>query len=326
MADYILTLPTDVTGGSFTLTVGADTTDAITIPATADDIQTAINLLDGEEAATVSGEPNGPFIISNTTVAPTADGTGLEGGSTDITVIENSVEEPPATNEENPPVTNPDLTGNNNYDALNTAKGKLIRKALGGIILAAPIESEVPEKLMADAEGNFVDLKSMGYNCIGWVSKGDGINFARETEQAEVESFGAQEPTRVDITKDVTSSTFKCQETNKQVMEMYYNLSLDGVTMDENGEFAFNNERNPSVIPRRMIYIAKDGNGDDAKYIAKIMPRAILSEAQEQAWTPETELNYGLTMKATQDDDLGYSVRHVFAGPGFLKLKEDMGF
>lgn len=212
------------------------------------------------------------------------------------------------------------------FDALQSAKGKLIRKALGGFVLVADMDTDIPEKLMADAAGNLVDLKALGYTPLGWLTKGDGINFSRDTEQQETESFGALEPTRVDFTKDTTSAAFRCQETNKQTLSLYYNKDLDSVTFDKNGELSFDQDRQPATIYRRAIYIAKDGNGDDAKYIAKVMPRAILAEVQEQAWSPESELSYGLTLKATQDEEAGFAVRHIFAGPGFAKLAGDMGF
>lgn len=211
------------------------------------------------------------------------------------------------------------------FEDLREAKGALIRKALGGFIVVAPMDVEVPDKFV-DVDGGLIDLKALGYQKLGWLTKGDGINFSRDVEQQETESFGALEPTRIDFTKDVTSAAFRCQETNKQVLEMYYNLDLSGVTADANNEFSFENEAQPSTIYRRMIYIAKDGNGDDAKYIIKTMPKAIVSEVQEQAWSSESELSYGLTVKATSDDDLGFSVRHSFGGPGFGALLADMGF
>ena len=211
------------------------------------------------------------------------------------------------------------------FEDLREAKGALIRKALGGFIVVAPMDVDVPDKFV-DVDGGLIDLKALGYQKLGWLTKGDGINFSRDVEQQETESFGALEPTRIDFTKDVTSAAFRCQETNKQVLEMYYNLDLSGVTADANNEFSFENEAQPSTIYRRMIYIAKDGNGDDAKYIIKTMPKAIVSEVQEQAWSSESELSYGLTVKATSDDDLGFSVRHSFGGPGFGALLEDMGF
>lgn len=211
------------------------------------------------------------------------------------------------------------------FEDVRGAQSHLILKALGGFIVSAPMSVAMPEKF-TDESGDLIDLKAAGFEPLGWLTKGDGINFSRETESQETESYGALEPTRVDFTKDVTSAAFRMQETNKQVLEMYYNTDLSGVTADASGEFSFTNDAQPSTIYRRMIHIGKDGNGDNAKYIIKAMPRAVLSEVQEQGWTPESELSYGLTVKATTDDDLGYSVRHAFAGPGIKNIAADMGF
>ena len=205
------------------------------------------------------------------------------------------------------------------------AQSHLILKALGGFIAVAPMSVPMPEKF-TDASGDLIDLKAAGFSAVGWLTKGDGINFSRETDQQETESFGALEPTRVDFTKDVTSAAFRMQETNKQTLELYYNTDLDNIVVDESGEFSFVNDSQPSTIYRRAIYVGKDGNGDDTKYLIKAMPRAILAEIQEQGWNPEAELSYGLTMKATTDPELNYSVRHAFAGPGMKKIVDDMGF
>lgn len=211
------------------------------------------------------------------------------------------------------------------FEDVRGAQSHLILKALGGFIVSAPMSVEMPTTF-TDETGALVDLKAAGFEALGWLTKGDGINFSRETENQETESYGALEPTRVDFTKDVTSAAFRMQETNKQVLEMYYNTDLSDVVVGENGEFSFTNDAQPSTIYRRLIYIAKDGNGDNAKYIIKAMPRAVLSEVQEQAWSAESELSYGLTVKATTDDTLDYSVRHAFAGPGIKAIAADMGF
>lgn len=205
------------------------------------------------------------------------------------------------------------------------AQSHLILKALGGFIAVAPMDTPMPEAFTTEG-GELIDLKAAGFTPLGWLTKGDGINFSRDTEQQEVESFGALEPTRVDFTKDVTSAAFRMQETNKKVLELYYNTDLSSVKPDANGEFSFTNDPQPSTIYRRMIYIAKDGNGANAKYIIKAMPRAVISEVQEQSWSSESELSYGLTVKATTDPELNYAVRHAFAGPGFKTISADMGF
>lgn len=211
------------------------------------------------------------------------------------------------------------------FEDVRGAQSHLILKALGGFIVSAPMSVEMPTSF-TDESGELIDLKAAGFEALGWLTKGDGINFSRETENQETESYGALEPTRVDFTKDVTSAAFRMQETNKQVLEMYYNTDLSDVVVGDNGEFSFVNDAQPSTIYRRLIYIAKDGNGDNAKYIIKAMPRAVLSEVQEQSWSAESELSYGLTVKATTDDKLDYSVRHAFAGPGIKAITSDMGF
>ncbi|MDD2326425.1 MAG: hypothetical protein PHW63_10610, partial [Alphaproteobacteria bacterium] len=188
------------------------------------------------------------------------------------------------------------------FEALRKAQGSLIRKALSGMILVAPMSVPVPTKIMADPQGNLIDFAAAGFKPVGWVTKGDGINFSRETETSEVESFGAQEPTRIDIVKDTTSAAFTCQETNRQVLEMFYGKDLSALTMDANGEFSFTPDASPETIYRRVIYLAKDGNGAYTKIIAKIMPKAMVSETGEQAWSSESELAYGLTIRASQDD------------------------
>lgn len=212
-----------------------------------------------------------------------------------------------------------------NFDDLNKAKASLIRKAQGGFILTAPMDVEVPEKVMS-APNEFVDFADLGYDPLGYLSKSDGITFGREVETSETESFGVQEPTRIDITSDATSASFVCQETNKTVLELYHGVDLDGAAVDENGELVFENENTPAMVYRRFIYVAKDGNGDDAIYITKVMPRGALIDPQEQAWSNEDALAYGMSVNATRDEELGFAVRHHFSGPGFQKLLANMGF
>lgn len=211
------------------------------------------------------------------------------------------------------------------FDALNEVKANLIRKAKGGFILTAPLDTEVPEKIM-ETKTDLVDFKTLGFTPLGWLSKSDGVTFNREVETSEVESFGASEPTRVDITSDSTSAAFVCQETNKAVLELFHNQDLSKVKADENGEVVFAQERTPDTVYRRFIHIAKDGNGDNAIYIAKVMPRGTIVDPQEQAWSNEDELKYGMSVSATSDQELGFAVRHHFGGPGWIKLLKAMGF
>ncbi|WIC89661.1 major tail protein [Rhodococcus phage Apiary] len=213
------------------------------------------------------------------------------------------------------------------FSALAKRQGELIRKPLAGIIAVADMETELLAdfKLTSGATSDLVALDD--YDQLGWISKSDGLTFSSDTETSDVESWGALEPTRSDITKDVTSAQFTCQETNKKVLEMYYNVDLSAVQGDSvTSEVAFNSSTEPSTTYRRMIFLSKDGAGTNEIYIAKIMPRASVTAKADQTWNSEDALTYGMTVTAKMDSTLGYAVRHHFAGPGWAKQLVKMGF
>lgn len=317
---YSFKLPASVSGGTWTITAGGETTEGIQHNAAATAVKSAIEALSPFSSVSVEGPEGGPYKVTFD-----ADPGEVSTSGKSLTVAAGRSKRVMHRKLEDKKTIQ--KAAKDSYDQLRKVQGSLIRKALGGFILVGGMDVDVPEKFFLDKNGTFVNLAAYGYECVGHISKGDGINFSRETEQSEVESFGESEPTRIDITKDATSAVFRCQETNKVVMEMFFGKDLSDVTVDpETGELSFVNDRQPSTKYRRVIYIAKDGNGTEAKYLIKVMPRATVSEAQEQSWSNESELSYGMTLKATADDELGYSIRHVFGGPGFQDLYEKMGF
>lgn len=213
------------------------------------------------------------------------------------------------------------------FSALAQRQGELIRKPLAGILATAEstVELDVDFALTTGVGATLVDLAE--WDQLGWVSKSDGVTFSAETETSDVESWGALEPTRSDITKDVTSAQFTCQETNKKVLEMYYNVDLSAVQGDSvTSEVAFNQSTEPDTIYRRMLFLSKDGSGAREVYIAKVMPKTNVSAKADQTWNAEDALTYGMTITAKVDDDLGYAVRHHFAGPGWAAQLVKMGF
>lgn len=212
------------------------------------------------------------------------------------------------------------------FEVIAERKTELIRKALGGIIAVAPQSVALPAALTTGAAADLNALPT-GYSQLGWVTKGDGITFATETETSDVESWGALEPTRSDIISDSTSAQFTCQETNRAVLEMRNNLDLSAVVPDATtGEITFNKVSVPQTIYRRMIFLAYDGPPAGRIYIAKIMPRANLTEAGDETWNSESELSYPLTVSAKLDSTAGFAVRIVFGGPGWQALLSETGF
>lgn len=214
------------------------------------------------------------------------------------------------------------------FAALAKRQGELIRKPLAGIIAVANEDFVLPPAfLLTETASATLLALDEDWEQLGWVSKSDGLTFSADTETSDVESWGALEPTRSDITRDVTSAQFTCQETNKKVLEMYYNVDLSAaVPTPLTGEIAFNQATEPATTYRRMLFLSKDGAGTKEIYIAKLMPRANVSAKSDQNWNSEDALTYGMTVQAKVDDDAGYAVRHLFGGPGWKDNLVKMGF
>lgn len=70
------------------------------------------------------------------------------------------------------------------FDTQRNAKSNLILKALGGFIAIADMDTPMPEKFTTTG-GDLIDLKAAGFTSLGWLTKSDGINFSRETEQQD---------------------------------------------------------------------------------------------------------------------------------------------
>lgn len=217
------------------------------------------------------------------------------------------------------------------FKALAKRQAELILKPQAGLIAVASEDTVLaPDfKLTTGGlSGAPITLTELtDYEQLGWVSKNDGFTFSSDTETEDVESFGSVEPTRTDIVRDVTTAQFTPQETNRIVLEMYYNVDLSALTPDNGtGEVGFNQAVEPSTTYRRMIFLSKDGKAGSEIYMAKIMPRASVTAKADQQHGAGAELSYGMTVTAKVDDELGYSVRNVFAGPGWAKQLVKMGF
>ena len=202
---------------------------------------------------------------------------------------------------------------------------ELIRKVQAAAIFLAAPGTEVPTKFTTGASP-VLDALPVAYNPVGLVTKDDAYTWSRAVDMAETTSHGYVDPTRRDITSNVSSLAFTAQETSRPVLESYHNLDLSGVTADATtGEFTFADPLQAQTRYPRLIGIGRDGIGASAIYIIRIMPRAILSEPGDQNWSDTAELGYPMTFTATPDTALGYSMRYVFGGPGWKALLTKMG-
>lgn len=206
--------------------------------------------------------------------------------------------------------------------AIKDAKTGNIRKVLDAVVCVAPMSAAVPTSFTT---AGVLQSLPAEYRTIGYVSKDDGYTWSRDTDMSEVTSHGSVEPTRRDITSDVSGLQMTAQETSRLTLELSNNVDLSAAAIT-GGELAYSRAVSPSTTYRRVIAIGQDGTGPDAFYVINILPRAMISEYGEITWSDEDELMYPLTWSATVDQDLGYSFRQVLAGPGFTARAEDMGF
>ena len=212
------------------------------------------------------------------------------------------------------------------FTTLQKRQQQLIRKALNGSIWVAADDATVPTSLTTGASSDPAALPT-GYEDVGYITKDDGATWARDQDTSDTTSWGAFEPTRRDITSDVTTLAFTMQETKKVSLELAYGVDLSGVEGDATtGEVAFNQATSASTIYRRFLAIFADGVGADAVYIGRFCPRMAITSVDEQQWTDGQELRYGVTATAFVDPTLGYSVRHLFGGPGWKAQLEAAGF
>ncbi len=212
------------------------------------------------------------------------------------------------------------------YAALKNKQNELIRKALEGSIFLAPYSAALPTQLTSGASADLVELPD-GYDDIGWVDKSDGATWSRSVDTSDTESWGAVEPTRRDITKQTDGLKFTAQETKRSTIELYEGVDLSSVTPDATtGEVKFSRPARPSTRNFRAFGLMVDGVGPNTIYVAKLLPKAMVTDTGDQKWTGEDVAGFEVTMTALYDETAGTSMSFFFGGPGWKALLDDMGF
>lgn len=156
-----------------------------------------------------------------------------------------------------------------------------------------------------------------GYESLGLTTKGDGASWTRDTENSDTTSHGFAQPTRRDITSDVSGLTVTAQESKKIVMELFYGQEIVAQTSVEGNGIYWDKATRPSPRYVRLLGVAKDGAGDQAVYCARWLPRASMTEGAEQVWSDADASTYPLTFTGFYDSQSGTAFREMWGGPGF---------
>ena len=202
---------------------------------------------------------------------------------------------------------------------------ELIRKIQQASVFVAPIATAIPAAFTTGATADLTALPA-AWKDVGVVTKSDAYTWSRSVNMAETTSHGFVDPTRRDITSNVTSLQFTAQELSKVVLEQYHNVDLSAVTSTvTTNEFTFSDPLAPATRFSRIIAIGQDGAGTNAIFIIRIIPRAIMTAPGDQSWSDDNELTFPMEFSAVPDTVLGYSMRYVFGGPGWKALITNMG-
>lgn len=187
----------------------------------------------------------------------------------------------------------------------------LIRKALQATVWIAPQSVEDEIDSLKDATGLLVPL---GYEPVGRLTT-EGISLPRDVTVADVNSLGASQPSRRDVTSDVSSIGFTMQESKKSNIGLYDDQDLSAVTYDANGNVYWDKPDRSAGTYHRLLAMFKDGDGADAVYGAVWMPRAQVTDRGEIVWNADDEIRYNVTLTAFADPTFGTAVRTIWAGP-----------
>lgn len=208
-------------------------------------------------------------------------------------------------------------------DVITEAKNRdLIRKSLDAFVCIAETSVEVPATITDVAGTGLVvppDFKHLGWHT------GDGLQWAREAENSEIESHGSVDPTRSDVRRVTSTLEVTAQETNIFTLGESLGLKLNPTLTTK--ELVIDELTRPKSRYFRTLAVSVDDTEFGEIYTGKLYCLSKVDSSTPGAWTDDDNAqSYGFTIKAFQDPDEGVAVRHFCAGPGFLGLAADMGF
>ncbi|MEU6614492.1 phage tail protein [Streptomyces parvus] len=196
-----------------------------------------------------------------------------------------------------------------------------IRKQLVQAVFAADI-TEAAIAAPFDEETGALLAVPTGYLPIGYTTD-DGITFPSDLSISDVTSSQAVEPTRSDIESDILSASFAPQETNAATVALYDGLPLSGAgALPAIGTaWQWDRPSSPRNPFRRLLFIGLDYGDDGGEiYVVKFMPRARLTNREDEQWARSTETQRPVTFNAYRDSALGTSCRNWVDGPGWRAL------
>lgn len=215
------------------------------------------------------------------------------------------------------------------YAGVQAKKDALLRKPLNGGVHLAPFSATAPTlTTLFDTTSGDLNALPTGFYDLGYLTT-DGAKFARSIKTSEAQSWGANSPTREDITSDEVTVEFTCQETNLHTVALWNGVdpSVISTTPTTNGAVSIPKPAIPAKALYRALVIGVDEDSDGETVIARFCPKVTVTAYADQSFqNGDTPLEYGFTITAVYDDTLAYSECAFFGGAGWLAKLTTMGF
>lgn len=199
-----------------------------------------------------------------------------------------------------------------------------IAKARQGSVFVAPDDQAIPAALTSTSGATLIALPA-GWVDVGWTTT-DGVQFGREVEQSDVNSWGSVQPTRRDVTSDTESITFTMQETKAKTLELYTGAVMPSAAVTTS-EVIIDKPAVPAIRFFRVMVIAEDENDDGYLYIAHLYPRCSVSSYGESSFSGgDDPLQYEVTLTSFEDATAGFSKRTYLGGAAWKASVVARGF
>lgn len=201
------------------------------------------------------------------------------------------------------------------WESVQTPNVKNIRKPLAGAVFVKRWAADDTPITTVWTTADGLTIPS-GYVHVGVTSKSSTLKIGRDTDSADVESWGYSQPTRRDLTRDVTTMQFTMQESKKQVFELHAGVDLAQVKSDAQNNIIIDKPKAPQALDWRVIVLSKDGDGADAVYWLDWLPNARVTGVEDQEYGEENELAYAVTLTGFEDPAVRTAHRKIWGGPG----------
>lgn len=212
------------------------------------------------------------------------------------------------------------------FETVRAAQQDLVLAQLSLAVLFAPMSSTGLTTVEDPATGDLVDLPD--YRSAGILQKDAGVSITSNIDSSDIEGYGEVEPVRTIITKRTTAFNASFIETNREVIEKFWGVELDGsnLTVSAKGGVTVKAPVRPKNIFYRCILLGQDEvNGEDL-FPYWILPRVKLTDVDNLDAKDDDAIQYSMTFQAFRDPELGFSVLQGWCGPGWRLLVDKTGF